>query len=114
MIGQKFIITDAGWRDDRRVAFFCYKIVTDEKTFDLEEIIEFPAQIPESVESEKLLRALHIALSVSYYKAFVPPVIEHPYQMDDAEAEFWNTVYLNGLGEFLYTNSLSSSVLANL
>jgi len=112
MIGEKFKITVAGWRDDRRVAYFCYEIVTDEKTFKLEETIELSSQLPESLESEKLLRSLHIALAVSYYKSFIPPVIEHPYMMDNKEADFWNKVYLNGLGEFLYKNSLSGSRLA--
>ncbi len=112
MIGQKFKITKAGWRNGRRIAYFCYEIETDQKTFELEETIELPLEMPESAESEKLLRALHVALAISYYKSFVPPIIEHPYQMNDTETEFWNTVYLNGLGEFLYTNSLSSSKLA--
>lgn len=112
MIGQKFKITEAGWRDSRRIAYFCYEIETDETTFSLEETIELPEGVPESVESEKLLRSLHLALAISYYKSFIPPVIEHPYLMDGEETEFWNTVYLNGLGEFLYTNSLSGSKLA--
>lgn len=112
MTGQKFTITDAGWRDNRSVAYFCYTLKTNEKTFELEETLQFPAEIPESDESEKLLRALHIALAISYYKSYLPPVIEHPYAMDDVEANFWNTVYLHGLGEFLYKNSLSGSLLA--
>lgn len=112
MIGQKFIIKDAGWRNDRQLAFFTYEIHTDEKTFLLEETLQFPVSLSESTESEKLLRALHIALAISYYKSFLPPVIEHKYAMTAVESEFWNTVYRNGLGEFLYKNTLSSDQLA--
>ena len=112
MTGRKFIITKSGWSNNRQLAYFCYSLETDEKTFELEETLEFPTPAPETIEAENLLRALHIALSISYYKSFVPPVIQHSYNMTDVEAQFWNTVYKHGLGEFLYINSLSSSKIA--
>ncbi len=112
MIGQKFTFTEAGWDSDRHEAFFCYRITTDERVFDLKERLIFPVSIPESVETEKLLRALHLSLGISYYKSFIPPEIEQPYKMTAVEADFWNTIYRNGLGEFLYKNKLSGDRLA--
>lgn len=112
MIGQKFTFTEAGWKEDRQEAFFRYQIITDERVFDLEEKIILPLPVPESTESEKLVRALHLALGISYYKAFFPPEMEHPYKMTAVESDFWNTIYKNGLGEFIYTNKLSSETLA--
>lgn len=112
MTGKKFQLTEAGWRNDRRIAYFCYDLETDEETFSFEETLEFPFPIPESFESERLLGALHIALAISYYKSFIPPIIEHSYGLSDTEAHFWNEVYRNGLGEFLYKNKLDPQVLA--
>jgi UDP-N-acetyl-alpha-D-muramoyl-L-alanyl-L-glutamate epimerase len=112
MTGKKFILTEAGWRNNRQEAYFGYQIVTDERTFTIEEKIVFPWQVNICIETESLLRALHLALSTSYYKAFIPPIIEHPYQMTDVEATFWNTVYRHGLGEFLYKNKLNHNQLA--
>lgn len=112
MTGQKFTYSQAGWENNRSEAYFCYQITTDERVFDLKERLLLPFSVPESAESEKLLRALHLALGVSYYKSFIPPVIEHPYKMTTVEADFWNGVYKNGLGEFLYKNELSGDTLA--
>ena len=112
MTGQKFILTQSGWRQSRQEMYFCYTIVTDEQNFELEETITLPKPAPGTYETEQLHRALHIALATSYYKAFVPPTIEHPYAMTDVEASFWNTVFEHGLGEFMYKNSLKTSQLA--
>lgn len=112
MIGQKFTYTETAWEDNRSTAVFRYQITTDEKTFNLEEKLVFPVSIPKTAESEKLIRALHLGLGVSYYKSFIPPVIEHPYKITSVEADFWNGIYKNGLGEFLYKNQISSDRLA--
>ncbi len=112
MLRSSFKITEAGWRNNSTVAYFCYEIDRDGKKYNLEETINFSLAIPRCSERESLLRALHIALSMSYYKTFVPPVIEHPYEMTEIEASFWNIVYKHGLGEFLYKNQLKPDTLA--
>lgn len=112
MTAQKFVFNQAGWLEDRKTAFFDYQIITDAKTFSLQETLVFPSKIIDSEQSANLLRALHLALGISYYKSFIPSVIEQPYKMSDLEAEFWNTVYAKGLGEFLYKNKISASQLA--
>lgn len=112
MTGKTFTLTEAGWKENRTVAFFQYSLETSEETFQFEEALEFPISIPNSYESEALLRALHIALGISYYKSFVPPIITHPYAITEVEADFWNTVYVHGLGEFLYKNNLKPEQLA--
>ncbi len=112
MIGINFKITDAGWRNNRTIAWFKYEILTDKKRFSIEETIEFPGGIADTYESEALLKALHLCLGISYYKAFFPPKIEHPYKITNEESRFWNAMYLNGLGEFIYKNKLNSNELA--
>jgi hypothetical protein len=112
MIGQEFIYDTVEWSQDRREATFRFTIRTDEQSFRLSESIAFAETIPDSYEAAQLERALHLALGMSYYKAFIPPVITHAYAMTDVEASFWNTVFKNGYGEFLYKNRLSYNQLA--
>jgi len=98
--------------DDRRTAFFDYTVVHDGQQFDLTETLKFPVALHDSAEQRASLRAVHLALGVSYYKIFTPGTITHPYKMDASEAGFWNDVWRNGLGEFLYVNNLAPDTLA--
>lgn len=54
----------------------------------------------------EVLKNLSLMLGISYYKLYVPPKIELPYQLTEDQAQFWNTVYRKGLGEFWYRNGL--------
>ncbi len=98
--------------DDRHTATFSYRLEHAGQSYDFTEVIEFPVALASGPEQQACLRALHIALGVSYYKIFVPQRIEHPYEMSAAEADFWNDVWQHGLGEFLYVNKLSATDLA--
>lgn len=58
--------------------------------------------------AEQALRLLHLIAGVSYYKAAVPPTIAiDSYSIDADTAALLETIYLNGLGEFAYRNSLN-------
>jgi len=76
------------------------------------ETFTFEAPLPDNYEVNQVLRALHLACGISYYKIFVPPVITQPYAMDDTEAVFWNSVFRGGLSEFLYVNQIDPTRLA--
>ncbi|MBN8922126.1 MAG: hypothetical protein BGP10_17385 [Rhodanobacter sp. 68-29] len=53
------------------------------------------------------LKLLHLVAGVSYYKAGVPPKIEiADGPLDDATADLLDALYLHGLAEFAYRNSL--------
>ncbi len=112
MIGVSFSFAKTTWNEDRTILSCEYVIKTDEESFQLSESLDFPIAIPQNVTTDKLTKALHLALGISYYKAFIPPELLHSYNMSDYEASFWNTVYRNGLGEFLYKNNLSADKLA--
>src|SRR3989338_871067 len=58
------------------------------------------------------LNPLSLILGISYYKLYCPPKIETFYKLSKEEAQFWNTVYKKGLGEFLYRNKLDPKKLA--
>lgn len=112
MIGISFTFKDYVISDDRTESHFTYQVVTDSTVFDFKEKLRWPEPLRNSVSIESLHKSLHLALGMSYYKTFIPPVIEHRYGLTAPETQFWNSVYINGLGEFLYKNDLDPSVLA--
>lgn len=98
--------------DDEQTVSFDYEIIQGDHRYQLSESLKFPLKLTSSDELNACLKALHLALGISYYKIFVSPEISHPYRMDEAEASFWNSVWRNGLGEFLYVNELDPARLA--
>ncbi len=59
---------------------------------------------------EKLLESLHLILGISYYKFYCASEVKTPYFHTKKEADFWNTVYKKGLGEFFYKNKLNPNL----
>lgn len=113
MIGKLFVYDNIRVSEDKRTVFFDYRIETDTDNFSLSESLSFPSPLPAQSDTvDRLLRALHLALGISYYKTFLPPKIDHAYAMDEKEAEFWNSVFKHGLGEFLFKNKRSAQELA--
>jgi len=98
--------------DDKQTVSFEYQITRGDQHHQLTETLTFPVELKDTAAQRASLRALHLALGVSYYKIFVSPAITHPYQMNASEAGFWNDVWRGGLGEFLYVNALNPNQLA--
>jgi hypothetical protein len=103
---DQFIYRQLHVSADHTTVTFEFTLRHDGQAHDLAETLTFPAPLCDTPAQQRSLRALHLALGVSYYKLFVPPLIAQPYAMDAAEADFWNDVWHNGLGEFLYVNKL--------
>ena len=107
-----------GYRFDAksRKATFDYGIeFTDRAPLHFMETLLFPAgakKLPkESLDA--FLRPLHLILGISYYKLYCPREIQLPFQISREQAQFWNTVYKKGLGEFLYRNNLPFEAIAS-
>ena len=61
-----------------------------------------------TAELNAALFALHLAGGASYYKLYLPKNIEvRSGQLTSRQAQFWNDLYLNGLGEFFYRNKIN-------
>ena len=96
---------------------FTYRVhFADAEPLDFEETItlsdpNWQSMLPMPFRTA-ILEDLHLILGVSYYKAFCPPQMRMSIKLSHAQADFWNSVYENGLGEFLYRNSLSPSIIA--
>ncbi|MFA5770361.1 MAG: hypothetical protein WC894_02610 [Patescibacteria group bacterium] len=105
--------------------FVSYKIQLDKKTInfdyktnglDLTEKIILPKEIPSSVEDkliDKVLESLHLILGITYFKMYCQKEIIIPYHLPKEQADFWNTVYTKGLGEFFYKNKIDFRGLIN-
>jgi hypothetical protein len=59
-----------------------------------------------------LLRHIHIAIGISYYKLSPTAEILVPDRRTFEMLDFRKTFYLNGLGEFMVVNGLSPSEVA--
>lgn len=90
---------------------------TIELTYALDDAIRFtetltlPTDADISVRDEaaldRALFALHLIGGISYYKTCLPPSIEiRSGSLTEEQAEFWNSVYEHGLGEFFYRNGI--------
>jgi len=63
---------------------------------------------------EKIVFNLHLALGISYYKAYCPKkILIKSGALSKSEADFWNKLYTKGLGEFFYQNKLDWRGLIN-
>ncbi len=63
-------------------------------------------KIPNNILKSSL-ESLHLILGISYWKAYCPKeLILKNLVLNKKQAEFWNTVYTKGLGEFFYRNSI--------
>jgi len=71
------------------------------------EIIEVPRGNMNKDNLENTLFALHLAAGTSYFKTCCPKNIEvRSGTLNASQAQFWNSVYENGLGEFFYENKV--------
>jgi hypothetical protein len=113
MIGISFKYKDFSISNDRRMSAFRYSVVTEDSVYEFKETLKWPEALKEGKAIDSLHISLHIALGMSYYKTFIPPEIELPYELTQSDADFWNKVFTEGLGEFLYKNDLDSSIVAN-
>jgi len=94
------------WQPEQKRAVFHYKTKREDgEVLNWTETILLPSK-PTVNPPQKLLESLHIMLAISYWKFHCAPDIHLPYKLSKQEAEFWNTVYKKGLGEFFYRNNL--------
>jgi len=69
------------------------------------------SQTPDPQLLDQALQLLHLVIGISYVKAYLAPKLSHSYHLTADQSSFLNTLYRNGLGEFLYRNNLDFSIL---
>lgn len=105
----EFTHTSADWSSGELT--FSYK--TELENGDIHEFTE-KLILPEPVDSslgedpaiQKTLQMIHFSLGPSYFKAYGPTEIRHPYTISQKEANYWNILYTEGMGEYYYVNNL--------
>ncbi len=88
---------------------FRYALHADDQSFTFEETLTF-SEMRSDLSAELLdsvLHTVHLMLGISYWKLYCPTDIQiktKPLSKD--QAQFWNTVYTKGLGEFFFKNKI--------
>jgi len=99
------------WSPQEGKATFTYIIHHNSEEFTFHEVLTFPVtgaskDIPQELLQNTLDNVL-LALGMSYYKLFCPKeIVLQDIKLSREQADFWNTVYTKGLGEFFYQNKL--------
>lgn len=106
-----FIFSGHTWDAEERVAQFSYRVVHENEEFSFTEKLSFPKDKQLSKVPEQLLNTIFdnllLVLGISYYKVFIPrKIVLENIHLTQEQANFWNTVYTKGLGEFFYRNEL--------
>ncbi|MDD5751425.1 MAG: hypothetical protein PHS73_02800, partial [Candidatus Peribacteraceae bacterium] len=79
----------------------------DEVPFTETILFPTPYPLPPTPSSDGPLFALHVIGGISYYKTFCPKKMEiRSSALSKEQADFWNTVYEKGLGEFFFRNQI--------
>jgi hypothetical protein len=100
MNNDTFTFASTSYEPLSGVAYFRYRI--GDQTFT--ETLELT---PGATIPEQILFALHLALGVSYWKAYCSPtIVIESGTLTREQATFWNTLYTKGLGEFFYVNEI--------
>lgn len=77
---------------------------------EFSETIELPEQARGAELPAALVRLLHLACGLSYYKAAAPPVVSVKQGLTAAERDFLEALFRGGLGEFAYRNDLPGAL----
>lgn len=89
---------------------FYYSLLYKNRKTQFVEEIELPTTLSLNSSDSALnmiLKSLHIACGISYWKIFCPEKIKlASYTLSEFEANFWNIIYTKGLGEFYYKNQI--------
>jgi UDP-N-acetyl-alpha-D-muramoyl-L-alanyl-L-glutamate epimerase len=112
---MKFIFKGHDSNLEKGEVFFHFGL-RGEKNIDFTEKFFFPPVINKvpGVLLKSLLDNLMLILGISYWKLYCPKeiIIESNF-LSKEQAEFWNTIYTKGLGEFFYRNKINFRGLIN-
>ncbi len=102
--------------DQKRVFFNYTTHFSNGEKIDFSETVILPKAIDFNKVDHKILDRIlqntHLAIGISYYKLYCPKKVQLKWHLSKEEADFWNSFYGKGLGEFLYRNQLDPKIVA--
>lgn len=112
---QSFIFDSYEAHLDKKEIIFRYIVALEEKEVRFTEKIILPqvpsSQIPPEL-LDSVLHSLHLMLGISYWKLYCPEkIFVNTKPLSKEQAQFWDTVYTKGLGEFFYKNQIDFRTL---
>jgi len=119
---RNFIFKACRYEPEKHTVFLEYAYASGRsltETLNFTETIIFPGakkkfSPQEKAALDKLMKALHLAAGISYYKAYCPSLITIENQtLCQAEAAFFYKFYLLGLGEFSVENNIDLRQVIN-
>jgi len=110
MNNQTFVFEKYQVTDNQLEFYYSYKDGDRNEIAHFCEKYKLPIAInADDRTTQYILQQLHIIVGVSYYKSLLGN-IELPYELNASEADYWNIVYGEGLGEFMYVNKLTAPI----
>jgi UDP-N-acetylmuramoylalanine--D-glutamate ligase len=102
-------------REKREVKFF-YDVTRGAEKIHFTEVLQLPnisirKNLPQNI-LDSILRDLHLAIGLSYYKMFLSQKVVFPYKLTKEQAAFWSRIYREGHGELLFQNKVSPNRIA--
>jgi UDP-N-acetylmuramoylalanine--D-glutamate ligase len=113
----QFIFVDYALEPEERRAVFRYEIAFESRpSLTFSDSVVFPREFSLDEIPSGLLRnalhSLHLMLGISYYKLYCPPeIVLLTDPLSKEQADFWNTIYGRGLGEFYYRNGIDPNIV---
>lgn len=109
-----FIFSGYSWNPSSGTIELRYSLDNEVNFIEKLTLTSFPRTDAPQVKLDAALFALHLIGGISYYKTCLPKNIEiRSGILSPKQAEFWNSVYENGLGEFFYKNGIDFHGLIN-
>lgn len=111
MNAQSFRFHSYSFDRKERTAKFVYQTILESNRLEFVDTIHLPHGIPMTSISQEtedeMLKGLHLILGISYWKLHCVHQIDlGPHKLNPQQAEFWNTIYGIGLGEFYFVNKI--------
>lgn len=108
---NKLVYKNPIWEPEQKKATFFYRLEHNGEVFNFSETLSFSSEQPIVNIPQALLKNtldnLSLALGISYYKLYCPKqLILEDMQLSEEQADFWNSIYIKGLGEFFYKNKI--------
>lgn len=110
--GNRFIFKGYEIQKGRDAILFNYLLQQGNKKIDFTETLIFPRgfggyeDLPPSVAAA-IFNSLLLILGISYWKTYCPQrIVLESQELTQEQATFWDTLYIKGLGEFFYRNSI--------